>query len=1147
VKADQNQFSFAHTASKKAIFRHFMNGMTLSRFLLCIAGAILIAPFSATGSSFVRISEEDVVIPTYAAGEPERNPMFYFGRQSQGAEGRIYPYPLYDTLTGVKSDKTYKMVYLENEYVKIGILPEIGGRIFSGVDKSNNYDFFYRQHVIKPALIGLIGAWISGGVEWNIPHHHRASTFLPVQYRIESNKDGSKTVWVGELEVRHRMRWALGYTLRPGKSYLEASIRIVNRTPELQSMLCFANVAVSVNEHYQVIFPPGTQYVTHHHKRDFTTWPIATTSYGGYDFSRGVDVSWFTNHLAANSMFAWNYEDDFFAGYDHGKQAGLMSVADHHIVPGKKLWTWGNGPRGRMWDKILTDEDGPYIELMVGGYSDNQPDYSWLEPYEVKSFEMYWYPFRDIGGVKKANLDAAVNLDVAKDGAVKVGFFTTAAHREAEVVITAGNKTLLREKTSLNPARAYLKQISIPAGVDEHDVRASLLADGRELVSYSPIRLKPEPMPKPVKDYPAPEKIATNEELYLTGLRIEQFHNASFEPDPCWAEALRRDPGDTQVNTAWGILQLKRMRFAEAESMFRKALERLTDKYTMPRNAEPYYYLGVALKAQGRLDEAFAAFYKATWSASWRAGGYYSLAEIACGRNQMAEALQYVDRSLEANAQNIRAINLKAAILRHLGRNKEALALLNSTAHRTDPLDVRAMAERWLAAPAAQSARDMVAAMRENPATAAETAAEYFDAGLWKDGGAVLEQLIKGTPKEGSISPMVYYYLACFADKMGQNDNSTGYSRLAAQMSPDYVFPFQSEAIAVLEGAMKRNPADARAPYYLGNLLFDSQPAEAVLLWEKSVALDPAFPIALRNLAIAWSHQAKGNDLNKAIHYMEQAVSQAQKYPIHFCELDELYEAAGAAPEKRMAMLEKNMNIVVGRDDALSRAISLKVFTGQYDDAIRFMTGRQFNVWEGGTLNVASDWTDAHLLRGRQQLAAGHAREALSDFEAAGRIPDNLPNDAEGPGRLAETAYWIGMACETMGDKERARQSWQQSADAVGHRGGSNAMTGRGVQGYYAALSLRKLGGEDEKAQTVFQGLVKSGEEALRQAPAQIDSSAAFNVQQFQRSRLAMAHYITGLGYLGLGEKARAKEELEKAIQICPAHLGAKTAMAEIK
>jgi len=346
----------------------------LSLAALLLIGSPAFAAAGAQTASTVKVWEQDTVIPTYLAGAPEPNPMFYFGRQSQGAEGRVYPYPLYDTLTNKKADKTYKMVYLENEYIRIGVLPEVGGRIFEGVDKTNNYDFFYRQHVIKPALIGLIGAWISGGIEWNIPHHHRASTFIPVQYSVEENADGSKTVWVGELEVRHRMRWAVGYTLRPGKALLEASLRILNRTPAVNTMLCFANVAVHVNENYQVIFPPGTQYGTHHSKREFTTWPVSTGRYGGWDFSKGVDVSWFKNHVSSNSIFALNYEDDFLAGYDHGKQAGLMSVADHNVVPGKKLWTWGNGPRGRMWDHILTDQDGPCIELMVGAYSGNQPD-----------------------------------------------------------------------------------------------------------------------------------------------------------------------------------------------------------------------------------------------------------------------------------------------------------------------------------------------------------------------------------------------------------------------------------------------------------------------------------------------------------------------------------------------------------------------------------------------------------------------------------------------------------------------------------------------------------------------------------------------------------------------------------------------------
>ncbi len=210
----------------------------------------------------VTLTEQQVTIPTYLLGAPDPNPRFYFGGDSQGAQHRIYPYPAYDNLTTEKVDKSYKMLYLETEYIKVGILPDSGGKIFEAIDKTNGYNFFYRRHVIKPALISLLGAWISGGVEWDIPHHQRATSILPVQYTTEESPDGSKTIWVGELELRDRMRWAVGITLHPGKSYIETSFRIMNRTPLPTSMLCFSNVAVHVDDTYQVIFPPSTQHVT---------------------------------------------------------------------------------------------------------------------------------------------------------------------------------------------------------------------------------------------------------------------------------------------------------------------------------------------------------------------------------------------------------------------------------------------------------------------------------------------------------------------------------------------------------------------------------------------------------------------------------------------------------------------------------------------------------------------------------------------------------------------------------------------------------------------------------------------------------------------------------------------------------------------
>ncbi len=1121
--------------------RSFATLLTGTAAAVC---AITFSTAFAAESHGVRVWEEKTVIPTYLAGAPEPNPMFFFGRESQGALAPVYPYPLFDSLTGKKVDKTYTIVRLENEYIRLGILPELGGRLFEGVDKTNNYNFVYRQHVIKPALIGLLGAWISGGIEWNIPHHHRASTFSPVQYSVEDGPDGSKTVWVGELELRHRMRWAVGYTLRPGKAYLEATVKILNQTPSVQTMLCFANVAVHANDNYQVIFPPGTQYGTGHGKHTFTQWPISDTIPGGPKMETGIDISWYKNHITANSVFAWNYEDDFMAGYDHGKQAGTMTIADHSVVPGKKFFTWGNAPMGKRWDHVLTDDDGPYLEMMVGGYSDNQPDYSWLQPYEERTFSINWYPFRDLGGVKMANLDAAVNLDVTS-GTAKVGFCTTAAHAATKVTLKAGQKTLLEETVAINPGKPFTKAVQLPAGTDEHDLTASISDGGKVLVAYTPLLREPMKQPKAVTPPPAPADVKTMEELYLIGLRAQQFHSPTVDPQPYWQEALRRDPSDVRVNTVQGITSYKKARYAEAEKYLRTAVERATDRFTAPKDGEAQYYLGAVLKAQGKAKEARTYFYKATWSAAWKAAGYYSVAEIDAGSGEVASALSMVDHSLDSNANNIRALNLKAALLRHLGRAKEAVPVL-AAAHKVDPLNVQTVAERWLAAKDPAAGKALAAAMNEYPPTALETAAAYLGAGLWSDGLGALQQMLAAAPDKQKMHPMVYYYLGFFEGKLGQPQKASEYFAQAQSMPPDYAFPFQNEAIDVLRAAIRANAKDARALYYLGDLLYDGIPDEATRLWEASAAIDPAFAITHRNLAVAYMHKQPAPSLDAAIAEMEKAVAVGSKYALHFTELDEFYEQAGAPIEKRLKLFEKNHAVVAQRDDALNREIALKVSAGKYDEAIALMTGRPFAAVEGANLNVSEHWTDAHLLRGQARISARQYKAALADFDAALNVPGNLPaglgfgEGASGAMRSPEIAYWTGAAYEAMGNREQAVAAWQKGSSQLGaaERRHHEAPVGVKAQAYYEALCLQKLG-QNDKAKELLEQLVDTGNNMLA------DPSANDVLQP--RTRTASAHYLTGLGYLGMNIRDKASSELNTAIQTSPDLIGARAALVSIQ
>lgn len=1095
---------------------------------------ILLMNISIRGESTVKVWEESLIIPTYRVGKPDLNPIFYTGRAYQGAKGPVYPYPLLDKLTDIREQKTYKAVYLENEFVKICVLPEIGGRIFSALDKTNNYDFFYRQHVIKPALIGMLGAWISGGVEWNFPHHHRATGFMNVDYTLTENPDGSKTVWVGELELRHRMKWIIGLTLYPDRSYVEATVKLFNRTPFAHSFLCWANVSVHTSSEYQIIFPPSTEFATYHGKNQFSRWPISYEVFNRVDYTKGVDVTWWKNHPRPTSFFAWNHKEDFLAGYDHGKKAGVVHLADHHIVPGKKFWTWGIGDRGKIWEKILTETDGPYVELMVGAYSDNQPDYSWLQPYEVRTFKQYWYPIMRIGGVKEANREAVLNLDITSENTARVGFNTTLEYKGAKAILEAGEKVVFEQRIDISPEKPFLAEIDLPGDVREQDLCVQLLSpEDKTLICYSPQKSEGASMPEPVKPPPLPKKIKTIEELYLTGLRLEQFHNPAFEPYPFYEEALRRDPGDSRVNKALGIFYLKRGMFKEAEERLNQALNRVTKNYTSPKDGEAYYYLGVALRAQGKSDVAYDTFYKATWSQAWAAASFYSLAELTCQEGDFRKALELLDRSLSLNALNTKARNLKAAVLRRLGRLEEAEEIAAEVL-AFDPLDFWAGNELYLTKAAEglknealEAKKNLEAKMRDYVQSYLEMAVDYGDCGLLDEAIEALVRLVESEKKDSSSYPMLYYYLGYYLEKKGDKEEAQKYYKLASKMPADYCFPFRLESIDMLRTAQKHNPIDARAPYYLGNLLYNIQPEMAIAEWEESRNLDKTFSIVHRNLGLAYARVK--NDMLKAIASLEKALACNRKDPRLYYELDLLYEAGGISPQKRLELLEKNHDIVMQRDDALSREITLCVQIGKYDRAIELMTRHHFHVWEGGG-RIHNVYVDAHLLRGQEHFAAKRYKEALRDYEAALEYPENL--EVGRPfrgGRSSQVFYFIGTAYEALGNEEKAKEFYEKS---VALRHGWSEIC------YYQGLAFQKLG-RNEEASQMFDGLVKFGKERLKAAPS-MDFFAKFGERQSAAIRRANAHYLLGLGYLGKGKRDEANAQFNKALELNIDHLGAK-------
>ena len=186
--------------SRKSKKQNFMKNYQLL-LLAVILFFNIHSTFAQSSDQKVSVWEETITLPTYLAHPPDENPMFFQNKSYQGASRVLYPYPLQDNLSNVKEDKDYTGLFLENEFIKVCVLPEIGGRLFYATDKTNGYEIFYRQHVIKPSNIGMLGAWTSGGIEFCVFHHHRASTFMPVDYQLVENTDGSKTIWIGELTL----------------------------------------------------------------------------------------------------------------------------------------------------------------------------------------------------------------------------------------------------------------------------------------------------------------------------------------------------------------------------------------------------------------------------------------------------------------------------------------------------------------------------------------------------------------------------------------------------------------------------------------------------------------------------------------------------------------------------------------------------------------------------------------------------------------------------------------------------------------------------------------------------------------------------------------------------------------------------------
>src|SRR5579859_5313475 len=1116
-----------------------------------------------TDSDTVHAWSETITIPTYGIGEADKNPMFLEKRVYQGSSGTVYPYPVIDRVCDTRHDQPWTAVFLENRYLKLMILPELGGRVQLALDKTNGYHFIYYNRVIKPALVGLAGPWISGGIEFNWPQHHRPSTFEPVDWRLVDNGDGSHTIWCSEVERMFFTKGMHGFTLYPNQAILEIKVQLYNRTSQPQTFLWWANPAVHVNDDYQSVFPPDVRAVMDHGKRDVSAFPIATGTYYKVNYAPGTDISRYKNIPVPTSYMAAHSVYDFVGDYDHGRRAGMLHVANHHLVPGKKQWTWGNGDFGRAWDRQLTDDDGPYIELMCGAFTDNQPDFSWLMPGEEKRFTQVFMPYKEIGPAKNATREAVINLEL-QPGSATLGVYVT-RQRAVRLELRRAGEIWWESTAELSPETVFSQPVPLPPGLAESELTARVLdaQSGQELVAYTPPADEPAPLPSPARAARPPSEMASNEELFLNGLHLEQYRHATFAPEPYYEEALRRDSFDSRCNNALGRLLYQRGKFAAAETYFRQAIAGLTRRNPNPYDGEPYYNLGLALKMQDRFREAQDAFYKAAWSAAWQPAAYFELARLAARRGDLTEALELAGLALDRNGLHHQARHLKLALLRRLGRHDQALAEA-ALALAQDGLDFGALWEHQRLAggdefkpaggdefkpaggdefkpaggdefkPAGGDEFERLARGQANTYT--EIALDYGQAGLLDEALT----LLRAAPTAG---PLVSSFIGYLRSQQGDQAGALRAFQQAAALPPDYCFPHRLESVPALERAIQANPSDPRAPYYLGNFWYAHRRySEAIACWEQTAALDPDFPTAHRNLGLAYFN--KRADPQRALAEYQRAFALNPSDARVFFELDQLQRKLNTPPAERLQRLEQHLDLVDRRDDLTIEYVSLLNITGRHAEAYTRLMSRQFHPWEGSEGKATGQYMASLIEQAKALLSAGQPAEAALRLEQALVFPPNL-----GEGKLPSAQennlyYFLGLARAAAGLAQQAQACWQKAA--LGSSEPASAMYYNDQPPdmiFYQGLARARLGRAAE-ARKIFQKLVDYGQQHLDD-PVVMDYFAVslptflvFEEALDQRHRVH-CHYMLALGHLGLGRAAEAQREFEQVLAMEADHQGA--------
>ena len=969
----------------------------------------------------VKASRGTVTIATYP-WQDDVNPKFWAmeggPKLSTTVKGAIiYPYTMQDHLSRTKVNRTYKALFLENEYLKITCLPELGGRLHSVLDKTEGKQMFHLSRVIKPGMIAMRGAWISGGVEWNTgPHGHTVTIVSPVDALIGQDPDGSAFLEISNREKIFRTRWTVRVTLHPGRAYLDEQIRIFNPTDGMHPYYFWNCTAFPCRSGTRFIYPMTLG--TDHFGRQFFDWPV----------NKGKDISWLKNYPTPSSVFAVDCRHDFFGAYDVDADRGIVQVANHHELGGKKAWTWGTSDFGRVCQANLSDGDGGYIEVQTGPLP-TQSDYGMLGPRDEVAWREWWYPVHGLGdGFELATKDLAAKT-VRSGGKLELRLLATGKFPGATCTLSREGRELLTRSVDLSPAEVQV--VTLP-GAGRAPVEVLVNTKGGQVLAsfITPLPIPNTPPPKLSMIMQKPDEQLTLEQMYLKGRKHDR---ATQRPQAraYYEKVLAEDPAHLLALRSLAVLDLE-------AGLYRPAIERL-EKATHRDGDDglSWFFLGVCHLKLDDQQEAMRCGYRAARCFGTGSLGYDLVGRARMRLQQPLRAVEAFTEAVRLNPGDSRANHHLMLALYSRGATRDSsLKAKQRIARNPTDLVPRALVGLQNINAMNRFVQDARAIAGEDDFELIETSLVFAELGLMEQAARILAATRVEGVAEAELNPLPLYYLAYYAAQSGDEAAARRHLGRAAGIDRDAVFPSRPEALEVLKFAVAKNPADANAQLHLGNLYGGlGRLAEAAQHWQQAARLKPSLSVALRNLGV-YSASVK-KDLAESEGLYRKAVAARPGDQTLWRDLAEILVARDRRGEA-IELMETMPFKKIRRADIIIMLSQAYLDSQQYTKTIDLLESTPYFVnWEGQTVT----WTmfnKAHLERGQQRLEKKDFKGALADFEAALSYPENIGVGRSGTPEEAPALYFKGKALQAMGRLDAARAAWKQGAAGRGGSGRQN-------------------------------------------------------------------------------------------------------------